>query len=80
MTGHKRDWILVPKEEEQEFCIITDVYDVNQIPVPTHVDCPPLLEIALKEKMKAKREAVPEKIQIPFVSENYVKELDSEWA
>uniref|UniRef100_A0A0B7BU50 Uncharacterized protein n=1 Tax=Arion vulgaris TaxID=1028688 RepID=A0A0B7BU50_9EUPU len=80
LTGHKRDWILVSKEEEQEFCVITDKFDVNNIPIPTHMTCPPLLEIVLKKEMQAKGKTVPEKVIIPFVSDRLVKELDSEWA
>ncbi|BFZ02937.1 hypothetical protein BsWGS_05976 [Bradybaena similaris] len=78
--GRKNDWILVPKEEEQEFCVVSDLYDISKIPVPTHMSCPPLLELKIKGEMKAKGQAVPEKIQVPFIADIYLKELDSEWA
>ncbi|CAG5115707.1 unnamed protein product [Candidula unifasciata] len=78
--GRKLDWVLVPKEEEKEFCAVREVYDIKQIPVPTHMNCPPLLELSIKGEMKARGQAPPEKIQIPFIADNYIKELDSYWA
>ena len=50
-AGYKTDWFLVPKEEEAEFCKITAVLPKKEKP-PTHVDCPPLLELLIRAEME----------------------------
>ncbi|CAL1528986.1 unnamed protein product [Lymnaea stagnalis] len=74
-SGHKFDWILVPKEEEEEYCKSPEVFDVDKIAIPKYIACPPLLEIVLKQEIKAKGMPVPEKIQIPFYADEYKKEI-----
>ncbi|RUS81789.1 hypothetical protein EGW08_010481 [Elysia chlorotica] len=78
-TGHKYDWVLVPKNEEKSFSEETEVFEVEESSVPKHIDCPPLLKIVLQKDLTAAGQPVPEKIELPFLSETYIKDLEWKW-
>ena len=54
-AGQKRDWILVPKDEEHLICNVKtiDLVDAPRKVIPALKRIPPLLEIILKSEMKA---------------------------
>ena len=78
-TGHKYDWVLVPKNEEKAFCEESEVFEIEESSVPKHIDCPPLLRVVIQKDLKAAGQPVPEKIELPFLSENYIKDLEWKW-
>lgn len=56
-SGGKRDWHLIPKEEEEEFCKIDKVYKPNFTPEKIDTQLPPLMEIVLKRNLKQRNVA-----------------------
>ena len=67
----KDDWWLVPRDQEAEFCVVTDVHP-DPPPAPSQLPCPPMLELWLKQEMKQKGEPVTdEPILINFVPNVY---------
>lgn len=56
-AGGKRDWHLIPKEEEEEFCKIDKVYKPNFTPEKIDTRLPPLMEIVLKRNLKQRNVA-----------------------
>ncbi|GFN74833.1 28S ribosomal protein s34, mitochondrial [Plakobranchus ocellatus] len=78
-TGHKYDWVLVPKDEEDAFCNETEVFDIDPQSIPKTMACPPLLEMVIQKDLKASGQPVPEKVQLPFFSEGYIKDLEWKW-
>ncbi|KAK0053085.1 28S ribosomal protein S34 mitochondrial [Biomphalaria pfeifferi] len=77
-VGHQLDWVLVPKHEEKDFCQ-TEVYDIDINSLPKTISCPPLLEMALKRDMKASKQNVPTKIEIPFYAEEFANAISRRW-
>lgn len=51
-SGGKSDWILIPKDEEAEFCKIDKVFEPEKYIPPTH-SVPPIFDIVVKRDMKA---------------------------
>ena len=78
-TGHKYDWVLVPKNEEGAFCGETEVFTIEESNVPKQINCPPLLQMVIQKDLKAAGQPVPEKIELPFLSERYIKDLEWKW-
>ncbi|KAK6171416.1 hypothetical protein SNE40_019609 [Patella caerulea] len=53
-TGQKTDWKLIPKEEETDFCKLTEKDKRDQRIVPATVPFPPFLEAWLKQDLRRK--------------------------
>ncbi|XP_064594541.1 small ribosomal subunit protein mS34-like [Liolophura sinensis] len=58
-TGNRADWRLIPREEEEEFCKLTekDVYKRPE-PPPREMTLPPLLGALYKQHLENKGESV----------------------
>ncbi|GAB1600189.1 28S ribosomal protein S34, mitochondrial-like [Argonauta hians] len=61
-AGHKADWKLIPKEEEEEFCKLSekDVRETRSVPLTEEL--PPLLKAMVIADKKRKGETVPENL------------------
>ena len=66
-SAHKPDWMLVPKEEEAEFCKSEDIKPIDEL--PKTFTCPPMLELVQRKEMEARGDSVPDILEIPFVHE-----------
>jgi hypothetical protein len=53
MVTTTTDWKIIPKEEEQDFCRIGDIYEEIKL-VPKLVPFPPLMGVLLKKQNKWK--------------------------
>lgn len=78
-TGHKYDWVLLPKCDEEAFCAETEVFEIEETSVPKNIDCPPLLKMVIVKDLKASGQPIPDKIELPFLSEKYIKDLEWKW-
>jgi hypothetical protein len=56
-AGGKRDWRLIPKEEEEEFCKIDKVHEPKFKPEDIDYRLPPLMEIVLERNLKQRNVA-----------------------
>ena len=76
-NGHKKDWKIIPKEEEQDFCRIGDIYEEIKL-VPKLVPFPPLMGVLLKKQNKLSREPLL-KIDLPKDAEgiDYAEYIES---
>ncbi|KAH9498859.1 28S ribosomal protein S34, mitochondrial [Bulinus truncatus] len=72
-TGHQFDWILVPKNEEEEFCKNSEVFDIDINSLPKTISCPPLLAMNLKKEAGASNKSLPQEIEIPYCAEDFIK-------
>lgn len=56
-AGGKRDWRLIPKEEEEEYCKIDKVHEPKFKPEDIDTRLPPLMEIVLERNLKQRNVA-----------------------
>ncbi|CAG2257063.1 unnamed protein product [Mytilus edulis] len=70
---HQKDWKLIPKEEEAEFCQITDVFEETKY-VPKLIPFPPLLGVILQARNNLPQKPLL-KIDLPEVADGVEEEF-----
>ncbi|CAC5392500.1 MRPS34 [Mytilus coruscus] len=66
---HQKDWKLIPKEEEAEFCQITDVFEETKY-VPKLIPFPPLMGVILQARNNLPQKPLL-KINLPEDAEGF---------
>ena len=56
-AGGKRDWRLIPKEDEEEFCKIDKVHEPKYRSDEVDTRLPPVLELVIKRNFKQRKVA-----------------------
>ncbi|XP_041363830.1 28S ribosomal protein S34, mitochondrial-like [Gigantopelta aegis] len=64
-SGHKADWILIPKDEEESFCTI-DAKHEKKSDIPQFVQFPPLLKALVQQEMEAQGQDSSKPMKLPI--------------
>ncbi|KAL5018082.1 hypothetical protein ScPMuIL_003804 [Solemya velum] len=69
-VGYKRDWLLIPKEDQEEFCRLSEKDFRPDRTVPNFSTFPPLLESLIKQEKAELGEDVSVPLKLPLKTKN----------